>query len=146
MKNLTLFANKRLSLVARVITVVLILTTTAITGAVSLQHVYQGEVDRYFEQGQDSELMLIIQSGYHTLKTTGVGKDNFRPLLGSELGEYQNHTFVGWHADFRQMTREGGFPFFMLYEVSYQKGRTQEYFSYQGLLNPQLVAREIHIN
>ncbi|WP_257274440.1 MULTISPECIES: hypothetical protein [unclassified Endozoicomonas] len=146
MKNRNLFDNKRLSLAARAITVVLVLASTAVTGALSLQTIYQGEVDRYFEKEQGSELMLIIQSGHHTLKTTGSGKDNFRPLLSSELGQYQDHTFVGWHADFKQMTRGGGLPFLMLYEVSYKKGRTQEFFSYEGLLNPKLIAREVHIN
>ncbi|MGI9279926.1 MAG: hypothetical protein ACR2PX_09880 [Endozoicomonas sp.] len=146
MRNRTLLDNKNLSLAARAITVVLVLTSTVITGAVSLQYVYQGEVDHYFEAEQGSELMLIIQSGHHTLKTTGSGKDNFRPLLGNELGDYKEHTFVGWHADFSQMSWGGGFPFFMLYEVRYQRGQTQEFFSYEGLLNPQLVAREVHIN
>ncbi|WP_062270717.1 hypothetical protein [Endozoicomonas arenosclerae] len=146
MKNRTLVNHKKLSLAARVITVVLVLTSTAITGAVSLQYIYQGEVDRYFEKEQGSELMLIIQTGHHTLRTTGSGKENFRPLLGSQLGDYQGHRFVGWHADFSKMSWGSEFPFFMLYEVNYQNGSTQEFFSYEGLLNPELVAREIRLN
>ncbi|WP_252178490.1 hypothetical protein [Endozoicomonas sp. 4G] len=140
------FAAKRLSLAIRALTAVLVLSCIAITVAMGLQAIYQGEVDRYFQEKQGSELMLIIQSGHHTLKTSGSGKDNFRPLLSSELGEYQDHTFVGWHADFAHMIREGELPFFMFYEVSYQKGRTQESFSYEGLLNPQLIARKVNID
>lgn len=138
--------NKWMSLLSRVATVLIITGSSLITAAVSLQYFYQGEVDHYFVDQENLEETLIIQSGRHGLRAYGQSKENFRPLLDAQLGQYQSHKFIGWHADFTQLLKGEGFPFFMLYEVSYQKGMTQEYFSYSGLLAPRLLAREVHLN
>ncbi|MCW7554374.1 hypothetical protein NX722_17460 [Endozoicomonas gorgoniicola] len=144
-KKRVLISNRKLSLLSRCITVILIFTTGLITAAVSLQYFYQQEVNNYFADGIAREDNLMIQMNRHVLTATGNKKDHFLPLLDNELGAYQSHRFIGWNTNDRGRHSNENMPFVLLYTVSYEKKTTKEFFYYKGFLNPDLTARKVRI-
>ncbi|MET4693156.1 hypothetical protein [Endozoicomonas lisbonensis] len=144
-KKRVLISNRKLSLLSRCITVVLIFTAGLITAAASLQYFYQQEVNNYFADGIAREDNLVIQMDRHVLTATGNKKNHFLPLLDNELGAYQSHRFIGWNTDVRNRHSNESLPFILLYKVSYEKKITEEFFYYKGFLDPDLTARKVRI-
>ena len=144
-KKRVLISNRKLSLLSRGITVMLIFTAGLMTAAVSLQYFYQQEVNNYFADGIAREDNLMIQMDRHVLTATGNKKNHFLPLLDDELGAYQSHRFIGWNTNARGRHSNENMPFVLLYTVSYEKKTTKEFFYYKGFLDPDLTARKVRI-
>ncbi len=159
-KNFILIENSVVSWISRGIFLLIIITTAIITSAISLQFLYQHQVDNYFssvpvslqqeeeeeEEQEQQEKILLIRTGEHTLTTWGKNKDNFKQLLHAEQGEYRKHQFIGWHADYRNILENFELPFSLLYEVTYENSSNTEIFSYTGIFSPTLETREVFSN
>ena len=122
------------------------------TGFLSLQYLYKQRVEDHFLSLLEpnpaiTEGSLMIISEDYWLNATGDNKAVYQPLLAQELGQYQSHRYIGWHSNVKDwLNQKGDRHFFLLYEVQYEKGTSEETFLFDGLQPLQILAREISIN
>ncbi len=150
--NKTLVSNTLGSWLSRVGILSIIALSALITGFISLQFFYQQKVDDYFanlamSSHLTNEAALIIRTKDHWITASGQHRETYRPLLAKELGNYQNHRYVGWFSDYQGLLNgNDGLPFNLLYEVQYEHGASQESFFFKGLMPARLMVREVGVN
>ncbi|WP_419534795.1 hypothetical protein [Endozoicomonas sp.] len=150
--NKTLVSNKLGSWLSRVGILSIIALSALITGFISLQFFYQQKVDDYFanlamSSHLTNEAALIIRTKDHWITASGQHRETYKPLLARELGDYQNHRYLGWFSSYSDwLNSNDGLPFTMLYEVQYEHGVSEETFLFKGLLPTKLAVRQIEIN
>lgn len=163
--NTILIKNRTASWLSRLVILAIVLVSGLLTALVSLQFIYQQQVDNYFSNNLSkegsSELqhssphesdqalqedLLIIRTGNNWVSATGRHRKTYAPLLAKELGAYQEHRYIGWYDSYEQWQKNRQLPFTLMYEVNYEKGTSQERFFFSGILPSKLKAREIRVD
>ncbi|MGB1270545.1 MAG: hypothetical protein ACPG5T_00585 [Endozoicomonas sp.] len=163
--NRILTNNRTASWLSRIVILAIVLISGLLTALISLQFIYQQQVDNYFsnhlsKEGSSErhhlsphasdqtlqEDLLIIRTGNNWVSATGRHRKTYVPLLAKELGAYQGHHYIGWYASYEQWQKNRQLPFTLMYEVNYEKGTSQERFFFSGTLTSKLKAREIRLD
>ncbi|WP_299731223.1 hypothetical protein [uncultured Endozoicomonas sp.] len=151
-ENRVLVRDRYQSWVLRGGLLLIVLLSAVVVIFASMQYLYQQQVERYFSAINEAESSvdegsLIISTADHWITASGIKKDIYKPLLDEKLGAYLSHRYIGWHSNYKDwLNSQNGRAFFLMYEVQYEKGSSEESFLFNGFDASRILAREVMVN